>query len=287
MNKKDLKKLCYDFHKCVSKKFHIASFNKFVELFEKNDIDMYEIERNDFNIWLHEYIFKLKNNSTVITEQEVYRGRILKNEDIGQEQYGINIENLSGFDYINSKETPISLSNDGRCNLPGASYFYAAEDEYTALVEIRPFIMQFLSLAVFKIHDLLLADLAYYVFNDDKSKYYASKLYDIFRFIKTDQENYKAPQYVSELFRKYGFDGIKYPSSLSAGNNIVIFNCSPNRVKFLNSRIVRLCQTEYDFADIKNNDKVKKLLKNGYTEQSCEKSKQDLQKIKEYYNQKI
>ncbi len=271
---KDIKRV----ESIINRTYRISQFNNFVKSFEE-DICA-DKKNNDFDKWLREYIQIMKNKCSQIEAETIYRCRILEEEDLISERNGINIENLSGYDCLNSKEPPSAAAANGRCNSKGNSYFYAAEDEYTALVEIRPVVMQFVSLAEFEIYSLLLADLTLCYLQDDRSKYYAKKLFDIFSFIKVKEESYRISQYVASLFRENGFDGIRYPSSLTAGNNIVIFNYLHKNMRFVKSRLVRLFQVEFEFADISKNKLIEKNLKTGYTEQSCSETIQLLNKMK-------
>ena len=51
-------------------------------------------------------------------------------------------------------------------------------------------------------------------------------------------------------------------------------------MRFVKSRLVRLFQVEFEFADISKNKLIEKNLKTGYTEQSCSETIQLLNKMK-------
>lgn len=243
---------------------------EFYDIFDGKK-SMSALTNNKFNKWLLKYISKLRENSKPRNNITLYRSRIIREEDIGNQSNGINQETYSGYDYENSKEPPFGCSGDGRCNSANISYFYAADTEYTSLVEVKANILDFISLAKFKVvKPILLADLT--LIKGKEHYNFEKTLVNIFRFIATDAKDYKISQYVADLFRKYGFDGIKYGSSLSSGNNYTIFNCTNENIKFYESWIVQLCQATYDFADLKAKKRIKRVLKSGLTEKSYEEA---------------
>jgi len=165
---------------------------------------------------------------------------------------------------FNSEYSDAPLKNDtqGRVNPIGISYLYTTCDVNTAIAEIQPTIGQTISIA--KIKTLKKLNL----FNFDfRSAFKNSKLLKmplnefiehmgtvylelglIFETISElfskpisgDTSNYYATQYISELLKHLGFDGIKYKSSLKkGGSNIVLFDTSKhNDDKLKNYEIV-------------------------------------------------
>lgn len=259
------------------------AINEFYDIFEGKKSITALID-NKFNKWLLEYISKLKENSKATNKITIYRSRIIREEDIGNQSNGIKQETYSGYDYENSKEPPFGCSSNGRCNSANISYFYAADTEYTSLVEVKANILDFISLAKFKVvKPIMLADLT--LIKGQEHYVFEKALVDIFRFIATDTKDYKISQYVADLFRKYGFDGIKYGSSLSSGHNYTIFNCTNENIQFCESRIVQLCQATYDFADLKQKKRIKRVLKSGLTEKSYEEAEKLQKHIIKLYKQ--
>ena len=259
------------------------AINEFYDVFEgKKNISV--LTNNKFNKWLLNYISNLKSHSKNKNNITLYRSRIIREEDIGNQSNGINIKSCSGYNYENSKEPPFGCSSDGRCNSSNISYFYGADTEYTSLVEVKANILDFISLAKFKVvKPIRLADLT--IIKGQEHYIFERTLVNIFRFGAIDVKDYKISQYVADLFRKYGFDGIKYGSSLSRGNNYTIFNCTSENIHFCESRIVQLCQAAYDFADLKKKKRIKRVLKSGLTEKSYDDAKKIQEHIIKLYEQ--
>lgn len=239
--------------------FQIQEFNEFYTNFEITNLN----ENNYFYRWLVDKIRELKKLDNITpTGTIIYRSRIISDSQIGIECDGISIDEFRGFNDKNSREAPFGKSCGGRCNGNGISYFYGANNEYTALVEVRPCIFDFISLAKFKTKEpLKIADIMQYT--DDFEIFY-KRLNDLFSALP-DDKTYKASQYISDLFRKYGFDGIKYRSSLSAGINYVIFNSTKDNLEFNESHIICLSQIDCDFKDLKTKNPIEKNLKKEIT----------------------
>ena len=68
------------------------------------------------------------------------------------------------------------------------------------------------------------------------------KLFSLIAFAfsmpNNNEDNYYLTQYIADLVRKYGYDGIVYRSFFSDKRNYVIFNCAPNYIRFIDSEIV-------------------------------------------------
>lgn len=137
----------------------------------------------------------------------------------------------------------------GRSNPKGISYLYLSDTKDTAIAETRPWLEQYVSIAKveigkdFKVVNAISKDewidlpLSF-----DKSATKEKKekriWWDIDRaFSKPILSNesgidYVPSQYLAEIFKHRGYDGIKYRSSLlENGYNIVLFDSSLVRVK--------------------------------------------------------
>ena len=170
---------------------------------------------------------------------------------------------LSGFNEYDSKDPPFGVSSEGRWNYKGASYLYLSEDQYTACAEIKPEFSYLLSLATFQIKEgLKIID-----FTNDK------KLKTLNEFAKgldigigclitnvmrqytipiENTEEYIASQYISDYFRKAGYDGIAYRSSQTGHTCYVIFKSHKKYIKFMGSKLVVANRKRYSFTDFTN-----------------------------------
>ena len=70
-----------------------------------------------------------------------------------------------------------------------------------------------------------------------------------------DETEYFPSQYISDLVRKHGFDGIRYKSMNSMGNCYTIFNCCEENIKFCSSEIVLAQAPKYSIYSL-NRSKI-------------------------------
>ena len=128
---------------------------------------------------------------------------------------------------------PIESMSLGRLNRMGVSYLYLATDIETALTEIRPDPGHKVSIGCFrtkqklKIADLDQAFIAMAKTENTLEEYrYLNHIDQILsRAITRDERHrYLVTQFVSDGFRKLGYDGIFYSSSITDGQNLLIFN---------------------------------------------------------------
>ena len=151
----------------------------------------------------------------------------------------ISLRQKSGFWGFNSEDSFVPISNniisDGRTNPSYIKYLYTAEDAYTALVEVRPFLNSKVSVAEIKVNDLLeVADFSYESIRNFEG-FEQNLIYLIMRDFSTpsnsEKKDYIPIQYIAEYIKTLGFDGIRFNSSLHGrGRNITIFNykkCTP------------------------------------------------------------
>lgn len=223
----------------------------------KNEI----LYRNRFNI-KHEVLDILECianscKSTLETGEILYRARIytadttflnyLKAKDISEEN---NLfEQLNKAKIKNKMETKFwgydekdsfvpsdnNIVSDGRANPSYIKYLYTAEEPYTALVEVRPYLGSKVSIAEIKVNaPLIIADFSYESFGN-LNGLEQNLLFLIMRDFSTpsdyDKKSYIPTQYVSEFIKNLGMEGIIFNSSLhKRGRNITIFNyekCQP------------------------------------------------------------
>ena len=179
---------------------------------------------------------------------------------MGKKYYRARIcDGKEGFPIEKMGNPPSNLTKSGRANPEGISYLYLANDIKTTLYEVRANLLDLLSVGTF----LLKENITVINLNE--------KTYDIFRlaeaevlddliihkpFIdKLDEElskprrrsdselDYLPTQYLSELIKSMGYDGIEFRSSLNPkGYNLAIFNpdkfictnvkvCDVNKIK--------------------------------------------------------
>lgn len=189
--------------------------------------------------------------STIDPGTVVYRARKIDTKAKKSETEFIidnsNNQTITGYDSINSKEPAVGLSGAGRANPKASSYFYAAEDLYTACSEIKTVQRSCISVAQFEIiNPLRVVDFC----NRKEQGAYPCGLLDVdyrtllgviafaFAVPIQDEKEYFVTQYSADMIRKYGVDGIVYPSFYSLKKNYAIFNCAPKNLRFVKSEIV-------------------------------------------------
>ncbi|MCG2712307.1 MAG: RES family NAD+ phosphorylase [Candidatus Omnitrophica bacterium] len=143
-------------------------------------------------------------------------------------------------------------TKDGRANPTGISYLYLAENIETAIAEIRPYIGDKITAASFvlsrkiKIVDIRQGapSLPEAVFSKNKDSFdnlwFGIKMYFSMPVKPQDPKGYIPMQYVAELFKNNGFDGIKFDSVQREGNfNLVLFNPSDVRLNNMVERHIK------------------------------------------------
>jgi len=154
---------------------------------------------------------------------------------------------FQGFDATGSSAPPQGKASSGRCNPEGVSYLYAAQEEHTAIAEIRPFIRDSISVAVLKpVRDLRLVNFDFeptavvngrdFLFDDIRR--------DFAKINKTQNSDYFITQFIASLIEHLGYDGLCFRSSLvKDGTNYVIFN--PSICSATSSKLVYLSEVNY------------------------------------------
>lgn len=166
---------------------------------------------------------------------------ILKTEDIPEYLYRsrINIDtNIIDIEYMG--KPPEKISTAGRANPIGIPYLYAASNINTAIAEIRPHKGDSITVAKFKvINSLTLVDLrnpresiSPFAFDEDGLNQiftdldYLCHLGDELSKPILPREahlEYLSSQYLCELIKHCGYDGVVYKSSVGNGDNYAIF----------------------------------------------------------------
>ncbi len=157
-------------------------------------------------------------------------------------------------------------ARSGRANPSGFAYLYLATNENTALAEMRPWVGESLTLAIFRIKKKIkivdcqagaenwgerLFDekpsaekLDKYVWNDI-SKSFSRPVN------REDQESaYLPTQILAEAFKAEGFDGLAYRSGLERGTNVVLFNVQV--ANLIHRFVYTLKKVRYDFEAVPN-----------------------------------
>ena len=134
-------------------------------------------------------------------------------------------------DKIGAPET--KLVKGGRLNRLGVSFLYLATNIETAINEVRPDPGHKVSIGKFKsVKDLRIVDFdkAFINMSDTEKSLNDFQLLNhidqLFSRPITQDERHKyiITQFFSDIFRKLGFDGVMFTSSVGSGKNLLIFN---------------------------------------------------------------
>lgn len=240
------------------------NYNEFAKQIEENDNK--KIEESEVYILLANMLSeeKTKFKETLSIDTSLYRGRIVDITRI--EKFSVSGNRLNGLDKFESKEPPLHTAMNGRSNIAGASYLYVATDKYTAVAECKPLRESFLSVEEFKttkelkIFNLCDNDSLYELKElQDNKKYLVKTLVELimrafYNSVYEIDSGYKISQYISELVRKHGYDGIAYKSFISNGKNYAIFNCCEANIKFIESEIVQVVAQHIDIVSLNDGD---------------------------------
>lgn len=168
-------------------------------------------------------------------------------------------DNPKGYQIEQMGNPPHKSAKSGRANPNGISYLYLANDITTTLYEVRASLFDYVTVGTFRLEESIsvvnLSRSTYDVFRLAELESLESVMIHGSFIDKLEQElskprrrsdselDYLPTQYISELIKSMGFDGIEFKSSLySEGVNVAIFN--PDKFKCLEVEI-------YDITDIK------------------------------------
>lgn len=206
---------------------------------------------------LHRYSTDCK--ITIEKAKEYYRARI---------GFAKKKRDFSSFDfetemvyepYSNSEigAPPPHLAGDGRINRIGVSYLYCATDQYTAIAEIRPHPGDIISIGKFIVNeDLSVFDLTasqfvnYYKSDKDLADYKQLNTFtELLQKVITPSErkSYNITQLLADCIRKLNFDAILFPSSVSNGENLVVFNPEKMQYTYNDAQVVQVNKVGYDY----------------------------------------
>lgn len=164
---------------------------------------------------------------------------------------------------------PPQKAKDGRINPRGISYLYLSNNIETAILEVKPWLRQDISVGYFEVKtELKCVDASrdkkgtfFYLGKgkpkltpEEKEEYVWSGINDSFSTpVRSEDEsiNYIPTQYLSEFFKTNGYDGIIYKSALTEkGYNIVLFN--PENALLKGARVFQIKSIKPTFEECDN-----------------------------------
>lgn len=179
--------------------------------------------------------------------------------------YRARISDENGFKNKNEMlAPPADLSNAGRANSTGISCLYLADNIDTTIHEIRARHLDYISVASFQLkYDLKIIDLSYldrlstfstefdftwFAANIGHLKKIANEIAKPLR--RQDSVlDYLPTQYISDFVKHAGYNGIKYKSTVSDGNNLAIFD--QENVKINEIKLYHINDLIYKYDEVK------------------------------------
>ncbi|MED3553880.1 RES domain-containing protein [Cytobacillus praedii] len=161
------------------------------------------------------------------------------------------------------KAPPAEMATAGRANPRGISYLYCALDEKTCIAEIRPWKGAEVTVAQFSLKkSLTIAALN----RQPLSPFAFESPYEILaieRILSAFIEELSTPvdpskseieylptQYITELIKSKGFDGILFDSAMGPGNNIVLFD--QNHLDISKTYTIVVKDIIYEYRSVEN-----------------------------------
>ncbi|WP_405341399.1 RES family NAD+ phosphorylase [Fibrobacter sp.] len=198
-----------------------------------------------------------KNLTSEYSNGYWFRARIGNEEKrMTQGEYEFSIK--SPFWGKDISAPPPSKTVECRANRIGISHLYLATSIDTALAEVRPAPGHYVSIGTFKVDEnLRILNLCHTNILDyvsPKSDYDDYVLYDIFRSefetpLTPDKSNrYYKSQFITDIAKKCGADGLMFNSSVSTGINLVLFNTSNAIYQSHKEMLVKIKKQSYRYG---------------------------------------
>jgi RES domain-containing protein len=155
---------------------------------------------------------------------------------------------------------PVGVATSGRVNRPGVSFLYLASDPATASAEIRPHPGELVSVGEFKVtKDLRIVDLRSHdltkLWRNDSELELLELIIAMERVFATaappsNRSAYTLTQFLGEIFRRLGFDGVTFRSTVGDGDNLVVFNPACAEWISGSSRVIDVKRVRYEWVDV-------------------------------------
>lgn len=155
---------------------------------------------------------------------------------------------------------PVGVATAGRVNRPGVSYLYLASNSETAAAEIRPHPGELVSVGMFEVNkDLRVVDLRTHdltkLWRSDSQLEMLELIIAMEKIFATaappsNRSAYTLTQFLAEIFRRLGFDGVLFRSTVGDGDNLVAFNPAHADWVAGSSRAIGVARVRYDWSDV-------------------------------------
>jgi RES domain-containing protein len=211
-----------------------------------------EAQLNDPFVWVAEDLGHVAQ--TIPAGTRVFRARLRYRKD-GRRHTALPVDQMGA--------PPPDKARAGRANPEGTPFLYCAEEEATAIAEMRPARGQLVTVATGEtteeLHILDFTERVY--FKTPFACEYLPSLVQSYELFNRwgddlarplrhsdDVQDYYPTQYLAQWARAHHYDGIRYPSALAPnGHNLVIFE--PNKIRLTDSRLVEIKSVTVEYDD--------------------------------------
>ncbi|MCU7550967.1 RES domain-containing protein [Chitinophagaceae bacterium LB-8] len=182
----------------------------------------------------------------------------------GKQFFRARNSNKEGLEIALMGKPPANKATPGRANPTGISYLYLANDIKTTLYEVRAAIYDYVTVAKFELTDVVnivslrhserispfqLPDIEKFLLYEQFVRSLHSDLKKPLRRQDTELE-YLPTQYLCELIKYLGYDGVEYSSSMNpSGFNIALF--SDEKIKCISTQVFEVESIAYNYSEIK------------------------------------
>lgn len=206
--------------------------------------DFGQDENGDYQRFRNEIITQNRwfiENTVLVDDSQEFLSSLIYVLKPGEVLYRARIQDNPDTPFLTAEmgAPPPELAVAGRSNPAGISYFYLASDIDTALSEVRSQAGHYVSVGKFEFENLKVVDFSdmrdtYSPFLLDetaKVRAHAEKL-ALFEAVAVEMSKpvtgrqeleYLPTQYVCEMLKSFGFEGVRYRSSQGEGRNFVLF----------------------------------------------------------------
>jgi copper chaperone CopZ len=195
-----------------------------------------------------------KNNSLMLAKgSTVYRARV----DYESQH------NQNGFPAEEMGAPPSHVNNEGRAHSVGIGCLYCASEVRTAISELRPWASAYVTVAEGIVEsDCKIIEFHKNIYNREDVSLDTQYLFELSvnslfsgRQSSQSKTGYLPSQYLAELLKVNGLDGVSYSSAMNQrGTNIALFDAS--KVRFLGTEVFSIADVNYKIYNLSRKEEA-------------------------------
>lgn len=194
--------------------------------------------------------------ANLVKDAVMYRARLYAEEDAAKRYEDESEIQFQGY---NKEESFVSPEpNDNRCTSRGIKCLYASEKVLTSILEVRPKVNDYISVAKIRVLETLnlvtlgaVKKSAAYEVNDEKAKWINDFMLSLSTLLfspidREEKDAYLLCQYACQFIKALGFDGIVYHSASSNLGNLNYAIFEYNKCDVVSSKIYKVWNVTVD-----------------------------------------